>query len=217
MAIAIDNATATPTISNPVTSQTIAFTTSGTDRFLAVYVLGDAAATSGISGVTYAGVALTKLDTQRMGSDRTFDVWYLANPTLGSNNVVISRGVSGLIASEFISWNGVDQSSPIGATTKGDLASSSSFSQSITTLNNNSWGVLALRDQGVTETAGAGLTIRCTNAGNGLHFGDSNAAISPAGSHTFNSTPGSATTMAYIAFELKVVPPPTNGNFLAFM
>jgi len=204
MAIAPDNSSG-PHVSNPVTSQTTPFTVgSGSNRFMYVWVLGDTAATTGISGITYAGVAMTKLTTHRVSTDRSFDVYYLVNPASGSNNVVISRGVSGVIASGFVSYSGVNQSAPIPtSTTSTDTNSNTSYSGSITTTVDNSWAIVGIRDaSGATITAGSGLTVRVTNTSNGIHLGDSDGPISPAGSHTFNATWNSAVTDGAILFEL---------------
>lgn len=201
MSIAFDNSS-TPSFSNPVTTQSYSFTTSGADRFLVVYTLGDAAATSGISSVTYSGVSLTKLDTNRVDTDRSFDVWYLINPAVGSNTLVVDRSVSGLIVSIPASYTGVDQITGIGNTNKGSQSAlNTTFSGTVSIGTANSWGVIAIRDgSGATITGGAGLVIRSTAGGFGSHFGDSNATTS--GTHTFNATFSSSVKDAYIAFEL---------------
>lgn len=192
-------------VNNPVTSQTTAFNVgAGTDRFLYVWVLGDAAATSGISGVTYAGVSMTKLATHRVGADRSFDVYYLVNPTSGSNNVVITRGVSGLIVSGFVAYTGVNQTTPIPSnTTFTDTTADTTIAENFTTTLNNSWAIIGMRDDtGRTITPGSGYTSRVTNVGNGIHLGDSGAAITPAGVHTFNATFNANCSHGAILFEL---------------
>lgn len=204
MAISYQNA-AGPFTNNPVTSQTTAFDVgSGTDRFLYVWVLGDAAATTGISGITYAGVSMTKLATHRVGTDRSFDVYYLVNPTSGSNNVVISRGVSGVIVSGFVAYNGVHQTTPIPSnTTFTDTTADTTVAENFTTTINNSWAIIGMRDDtGRTITPGSGYTSRVTNVGSGVHLGDSGAAISPAGVHTFNATFNLNCSHGAIMFEL---------------
>ena len=204
-AIAYD-AGAGPYVNNPVTSQTTAFTVgAGSNRLLVVGVLGDSAASSGITGITYAGDAMTKALTERNDSSRAFDVWYLANPDSGSNNVVITRGVSGLIVSAFTAYSGVDQSTPVPTTAAVDDGSSNNtFSGAIVTANNNSWaGVFIREEDGGTITDGAGLDTRVTNVGNGIHMGDSGVAIAVAGSHTFNAGWSGNFNDAAIMWEMK--------------
>lgn len=207
MAAIAHDASSAVNVNNPVTSQTTAFTVgAGSDRFLYVWQLGDAAATTGINAPTYAGVTLpTKINTIRVGTDRAFEIYYIVAPTTGTNNVVITRPVSGLIVSGFVSYSGVDQTTPVPTNTSftDTSADNSITGATITTTVNNSWAVYGGREtSGTTITAGSGLTIRVTNVGNGEHLGDSNGAITPAGSHTFNGTYSASVQEGAILFEL---------------
>jgi hypothetical protein len=194
---------------NSVTSQTTSYTVGpGSNRFLYVMVVGDVAATTGVTSVTYNAENLTKLATNRVGTDRSFDVWYMVAPATGANDVVITRGTSGLIASVFVSYDGVDQDTPTPTTaTPTDATSDTTLAESITTTVDNSFAVMAGRDAtGRTLTGGTGLTMRVDASSAGMHLGDSATHISPAASHTFNGTYSATCIEAQILFELALSP-----------
>lgn len=98
-----------------------------------------------VTGMTYAGDALTEAESN---GNKTY-VYYIMNPTSGSNNLVISMSgsVQTLTAEATIIEN-VDSNNPIGATANNDN-SGTSITSSITTLRDNSYVIDA-----VTTTAG---------------------------------------------------------------
>lgn len=135
MAIAFD-AVSTATNATDPTSLTWSHTCSGSDRILIVGTStesdtgGHTAQT--VSGITYNGVALTKIRSDYI-TDNGTELWYLVAPSTGANNIVVTMTavVDGLYGAG-LSFTGVDQSNPIdnhnGTTTTG-----LSISQSITT------------------------------------------------------------------------------------
>ena len=88
------------------TSATWSHTCSGANRLL---VLGFVATGVTVSSVQYAGVNMTLIDNN---SETSF--YYLINPTLGANNIVVSCGEGGFLGIAN-SYNGIKQSSPLDA------------------------------------------------------------------------------------------------------
>ena len=88
-----------------------------------------------VTGVTYAGAAMT-LAASSTAHLKT-STWYLVNPTVGTNDVIITfEGVDRSLGSAT-SYTGTDTSDPIGATNTSDGASGNP-SISLTTANDNS-------------------------------------------------------------------------------
>lgn len=85
-------------------------TCSGTNRCLVLLVT---CAASSPTSITYGGVEMTR-EVQRVGSSNISSVWYLANPSSGSNTVSIttSNYINNTIA---VSFTNVHQSTPIRA------------------------------------------------------------------------------------------------------
>jgi hypothetical protein len=107
MAIALDDYT------NNIgggTSFSFAHECSGSDRILIVQVY--AAVTSDPTGVTYNGVAMTKLYGHTVASTNRASIWFLLAPATGSNNVVISHASSVDVMAISASFTGVEQVTP---------------------------------------------------------------------------------------------------------
>lgn len=102
-------------------------TGSGTDRLLVVSTsVGDNPAT--ITGITYGGIALTKLRSDvNTGDDTATELWYLINPANGINTITVTMSEGGSAVGGAVSFTGVDQITPFssntGATGTGTLAS----------------------------------------------------------------------------------------------
>lgn len=107
MAIAFDAASGATNNSTP-----LSHTCSGADRLLVVAITGDNA--DNLTGVTYAGVAMTLGVKLNYTADRWNYFYYLVNPALGANDIAVTgltyKSITG------ISYTGVDQSSPIDST-----------------------------------------------------------------------------------------------------
>ncbi len=65
------------------------------------------------TGVTYNGIPLTRIGNAFTGSTR-IELWYLVNPSPGTNNVAVTLPSSVRIAAGAASWINVDQSNPLG-------------------------------------------------------------------------------------------------------
>lgn len=158
MAIAVDSTgSATPSSASSST-RTVSFTnTAGT--FLVVGIARFRNVTT--NSVTYNGVSMTKAVESIESSANRCELWYLANPATGANNIVVTFSTTtddGLVIGS-ISFTGVDNASPIG-TTANQVAGTTSNSPSIaiTTANNNSYIVDCLYRNASTETATAPQT-----------------------------------------------------------
>lgn len=91
------------------TSLTVPHTCSGNDRVLlvAMDVFHDAAGTV-ITGVTYAGVAMRRLELVRIYNavpDSALYLFALMNPAVGTNNIVVSASPAQEIDLAAASWN----------------------------------------------------------------------------------------------------------------
>ena len=185
MAIAFDSATNGG--SATATSLTYSHTVSGTNTFLYVTILGRVGATSLITGVTYAGVAMTYRDGSQVApADRFLETWYLVGASTGANNIVISASGSDFIASNCVSYNGVSQGS-LDATNTNFQATGTPNTNTVTTVTNSAWHIMGGANASGTPTAGTGSTIRSTANGNMAMF-DGNGAITPVGSNSIGMT-----------------------------
>ena len=82
-------------------------------RYSATYPL------QAVTGITYNGVALTKIDSQEAGVYCRAELWYLMAPTTGAHNIIVTlAGVTGNIIGGATSWTGADQSMPLGTAAK---------------------------------------------------------------------------------------------------
>ncbi|MGQ0829214.1 MAG: hypothetical protein ACT4ON_12570 [Bacteroidota bacterium] len=136
LAIAFDNATAQCTIGTnsttsgstgiSATSLTISHTVSGSNTILIVRAStrnGDP------TSITYNSVSLTKLATKN-NSSQYASIWYLINPSAGTNNVVIngSSGFAPIIG--ITSFTGVHQTAPFGTVVSAAFSSNPSLNVS---------------------------------------------------------------------------------------
>lgn len=117
MAISI-NATSSASATN-VNSLTFSHTVSGSDTILFVGISNNGNPPIAISGVTYNGSAMTAVWNTKgtcfyVGSA----LFYIINPTTGTNNVVISwTSTSGYVSAGAVSMTGVHQTVPLGTGT----------------------------------------------------------------------------------------------------
>ncbi|MDD5474448.1 MAG: hypothetical protein PHU34_09935 [Candidatus Methanoperedens sp.] len=99
--------------------------------------------TTSVTSITYAGVALTRADFSLSpeSPQARAELWYLANPAAGTNNVVVTFSTaigSGGAVAGAVSFSGVDQTNPMSNTATGS-GSGGTASTSITTVNANAW------------------------------------------------------------------------------
>lgn len=200
MAITYDNFRDQFVGSEPATSLTYSFTTSGSDRGILVAVQLQNSATNTISGVTYAGVSMTLVDAQKNGASNEFVIlYYLANPTVGANNVVVSASSSYMYAFT-VSYTGVHQASMLNVSAKNQAGPVTTISTTPTTTVDSCWAVSFVRNNAGNVTDSTNFIGR--GADGSFSFGDSNASVGAAGSKTVTAggpSGGMAVVTAMIA------------------
>lgn len=207
MAIAYD---ATSVATNGTdSSQTWNHTVTGSNTYLIVAVNQSSAAVTNAS-VTYNGVGMTSLLQLSNNRDRIFG---LANPTTGTNSVVVSYSSSGDNKSAIaVSYTGVSATGQPDSTASGS-GSGGALSVSTTVVMANSWLASFGHSDPTTTTAGANTTIRNSHNSNSYqcYLADSNSAQA-AGSKAQNITFGANTFpyMGVISLAPYVASGPTN-------
>lgn len=147
MPIALNNkSSSTATNTNTLT---FAHTCTGDNRVLVVSVASedDNSTDTSVSGITYAGVAMTQVNTQERVNATNYNrvtTYILTAPATGSNNIVITMGGTCLaFIGMAISYTGCRQSSQPEAQITAS-AEATTVSVAITTLSDNAMVVDAL-------------------------------------------------------------------------
>lgn len=179
MAIAFDAYT---DFSGTGTSLTQAHTCGGSNIILWVGVRSLGADPSGI---TYAGVSMTKLLNGTQGQFGS--LWYLLAPTGGTNNVVISFSISDTASGSIASYSGVKQSASFDGSISDFAQTGTTASKALTTVADNCWLAAFVIENGAGVTsAGANTVIRGTGTTSYRLFEYSSNPKTPAGSQTLN-------------------------------
>jgi hypothetical protein len=174
-----------------VTSKTFAHTCTGANLVLLVCVATESGDT--VTGVTYNGVAMTQLvKKERSPGDGQWVYWYrLVAPATGANNVVVSFSGATNTVGGAVSYTGAKQTGLPDATNSSSVNNSSTASSTfqVTSTVDNCWAVYAFHAVGtggstVTATIGSGGTMRQEDSQPALRIADSNAVITPAGTHS---------------------------------
>lgn len=184
MAIAFDAATNGGTGGGA--THTFAHTCTGTDRMLFVGVglgsIGDV-----ITGVTYAGTAMTLVDKLNAdGAGTWIYLFALMAPASGANNVVVSQSASLTIYGMASSYTGVSQTGQPSGSIGKPTGTGTTLAGSTTTVGDNSWSVLMGEAFAGTISAGTNTTSRVLGNYDFLMVADRNAPVTPAGSSTLN-------------------------------
>jgi hypothetical protein len=188
---------------SPVTwTQTV--TSSGTNTYL---IVGFCTSVSGstqptVTGVTYNSVAMTKVQANQNGGGTIkteSSVWFLKNPSTGSNTVSVSftGGTSLLGAGSSVSYTGVNQTNSadaVGGTT-GTATGVQSFN--VVTVADNSWVfATACGRSAAGPTFTATQTSRWAFAGANRDYTageDTNGVVTPAGTKSMGFTESGST------------------------
>lgn len=150
-----------------------------------------------ITGITYNSVALTPdatLGNFLARGSRNGGLWYLMTPSTGANNVVVTlSGSSGNgLHGAAVSYTGVKQTGFPDAEGNANANPVTTNTQSITTTVDNAW-LVGFFLSGATQSASTNTTIRTQTSVNDLFASmDTNAAQTPAGSHSLNTTMSSS-------------------------
>ena len=147
--------------------------------------------TDQVSTVKYNNVSMTRACALTGSGTRSSYLYYLANPTAGTNAVAFTGTWTSLNATA-VSYSGALQYTiPDNNTTQYTAGPSTTDSDAITVVANNSWAIAAVNCPGGAISAGANTTKRGT--ANTFCILDSNAAKAP-GSFTLNVSNTGATT-----------------------
>lgn len=171
-------------------------TSSGTDRIVYVGITIRDTRTITVAP-TYNGVTMTQSGSTTGTTGVTHRLYYLIAPsTTAGATVTATQNASDTWAMTVISYNGARQTLQPDATSVGGPTTTTSYSQSVTTVRDNSWAVLyGNASGGLTLTAGANTIIRNQPevAFCGAFLIDTNSAKTPAGTDTLNVTSSSQT------------------------
>lgn len=209
MAIAFDSVTTS-------LATTFAHTCTGTELTLFVGIKH----TGTVTGVTYNSVAMTQMATVAVGDiGENVDVWYLINPSTGSNNVVMTGGASH--DSRAVSYTGTNQSAqPDASGTASVSAAAPTVSKSISVVASNCWFGAFMRNEvdfSDSDTGSVAATRRGTDSS--IAYFDSNGTIGT-GSQSGNYKTRGAGNADWGLIVWSIAPPSvatTNSNFFALM
>lgn len=167
---------------------TVAHTCNGANRILLVGINcqdGD-----NVTGVTYAGIAMTQLKKQAQGGQEAY-VYGLLNPITGTNNIIATRSTNtNSLDVCGASYKNVSQINFPDASGSNSSASTTSLATTLTTIRDRCWTFLVASNGGAgTITAGSGSSlVTQTSNGGTLSVFDSNSPITPAGSAAMTVT-----------------------------
>ncbi len=109
-------------------------TTASSNRLLLVTVKQQTGDTSGPSSITYNGQNLTRKDEMEdCINSCNFEIWYLTNPSTGTNTVTVTYGSSAFRQFGATTFYNVDQTTPLGSVTSSRDNSGTSASINVTT------------------------------------------------------------------------------------
>ena len=170
-------------------SGTLSWSHTNSGSLLLVAVWGNASgASSGISAVTYNGVAMTLLATTGnnggANAARYVTVWYLVGPPTGTHTIAATSTAdhAGGMAVSYL-----NAAAPEASSTTSQGTGSSTFSMSVTTLTPNAVAILAIKTFGGTPSAGANTTGRQIWAAGSTAIFDTGTAEPATGSYTLNA------------------------------
>lgn len=164
-----------------------------TNRALVLTMItGGSTATS----ITYAGVALTKIDSSSVtGTTNFLETWYLNAPATGTNNLIINFSGSRTVVWNMYSYYNVSQSGQpeVHATNTGGAGSAS---VSATPLTNGALVVGAIF--GPTASGSVFTNNKLTNATNANLISGDSGGIYPQSSQTLTSSGGGGNVAANV-------------------
>lgn len=178
---------AVSTGSGSATSFNVSHTTSGSDRFILTGISSDGAGDV-ITGASYNGTAMTfigKLQYFGSSPNEWMYLYYLENPTVGTNNVTITKTGGATVLVRNISYTGVKQSGALDNFVT-HASAGSPATKAITTVADNCWTILFGVNVDSAWTASTGSTAR--SASSAVMFFDSNGPVTPAGSYSMSLT-----------------------------
>jgi hypothetical protein len=163
MAIAFDAASYSAVVAG---TDTVSWnhTCAGVNRLLVVGVLLSLEVViKAVSSITYGGTSLTKIrsDTNSLSKYQVTDLWYLVNPSTGSNSIVVTLDgnltPTSAMRAGAISLVGVHQTTP---DANNGAAAQGHTSVVVTTTKDNCWVVDCAGNFTTVPVVGAGQTQR---------------------------------------------------------
>lgn len=168
------------------TTRTIQFTVTGTNTLL---VVGWGHDVSSVTSVTYNGVPMTSIADQSVAGDVSLlraGMYYLLNPTVGTNDLVITRNTSiNTMDYSVALYTGVKQSGQPDAVTSGAVSGTSNQSISITNTAAGCWIIGSMLSDKYISAVGPNVYWRGQPPDPSSALFDSNAAV-PAGSNNMS-------------------------------
>lgn len=218
MAIALDS-TSAPTNSSGVTSLNRSHTCTGSDLILWVAVTTVSGASVPVTGVTYNSVAMTKVTAIAPQSNWEMSLWYLAGPSTGTNTITATCATApaNIFRISSASYTGASQTG-IPDSSNSATGVTTSRTVSTTTIANNCWVVGYGMTGAGNIVPSTGLTTRSeTDSGSGSTvLGDSNGAVTPAGSYSMTFTTANDSTGLIVA-SFAPATASTNSNFFMLL
>ena len=199
-------------------THTFSHTCTGSNRFLYTHIVTTESGGGDIvSGATYNGVAMTRLNSILSSSGQRIYFFYIIAPATGANNVVVTTSVNSTPSIRSSSFTGAKQSAFPDASGSNTATGGANLVLTLTTIDNNCWLLAGARSNSTSFTAGASTTIRTTVAPNDV-TADSNADKTPAGSHSLTLVTGGASNSGGIVASLAPsVASTVNSGFFCFM
>jgi len=178
-------------------------TVSGSDTIGIVYHFGDTA--DNLTGVTWGGVAMTKITSVRTPGDRWSSAWYVLAPSSGATIACTGSTVNSWFG---FYYTGVKQSGQPDASTTNTSSSSTTISTTVNVVASNCWTVMMQKDTtgGITYTVDVGV-MRANAQGGGEAISDSNGTVGT-GNQTTTMT-GTSSTHGAIGISLSPSVPAT--------
>ena len=189
------------------TNTSYSVTTAGDDRLLIVNVRGDTTDTG--ASVTYNGVSMTQFNKLEIPGDRWMYAFYLFNPATGSNTVAITGTVNRTVAAYYTGVGSYETSST-------NTGTATSLTTSVTTTADNCW-LIGVADKVSPGTLVAGTNTTSRGASSNDNIIDTNAAQTPAGSHSMQMTSDSTISIAMIVGSFAPVATVNTTNFFQMM
>jgi hypothetical protein len=167
-------------------SLTVAHTCTGTNRILFTFVHSRDFSSDQVTGITYAGVAMTKINEVEQGTQQGV-LYYLINPASGANNIIVTMsGAANGIQAASASYTGVATSGIPDASDTTTQSSGATIVCTVTTVLDNCWGVMGAWNNDSSPAAGSGTTERAETSNCAIY--DNNSAKTPPGSLTLTAT-----------------------------
>lgn len=167
--------------------------------------------TAAVTFATFNGIPLTRVrrDTSK-DINQSLETWFLADPPAGPGTLIVMWGGTRKAHIAVLSYQGVDPTSPLGAssfTSLGNYATGATVNFTTTTDNSAILDLVCLRSTG-TIAPGLGQTQRWAQTDRQPGEGD-DSITTAAGNHAMVYTFSTSTKSAVQAVEIRPYIPPT--------